>query len=70
MLYAMFEFCLFVLSSQQVTFGGDDDDVALQDVCFFIVLAHSLKQQSMGSHVALLRYIIIIMSQPIFVPST
>lgn len=70
MLYAVFEFCLFVLSSQQVTFGGDDDDVALQGVCFFIVLAHSLKQQSMGSHVALLRYIIIIMSQPIFVPST
>ena len=59
-------FCSLLLSSQQVIFQGDDDDVVLLDRTLSWIFI--VKQQSAGEHVAPLRkwYIILILCQLVF----
>ena len=52
---------------EQVTFSLDDDDVHFildQHAEFDFLVLNSVKQQSMGRHVASLRHNILMMSQP------
>ena len=53
---------------EQVTFSLNDDDVSFvldQHTELDFYSASSLKQQSVGIHVALLRHTILILSQPV-----
>ena len=58
-----------ILWQEQVTFQWDDDDIRFvpeQYTELDFYSGSSLKQQSAGRHVATLRHIILIPSQPVF----
>ena len=63
------QYCSAILLQVQVTFQWDDDDVCFvidQPPLLNFCSASSLKQQSAGRHVASLRQIILIPTQPVF----
>ena len=67
------QFFMYMYIMERVTFRWDDDKVHFvldERVQLDFYIASSLKQQSAGRHIAPLRYIILIQSQPVFVLAT
>ena len=67
------QFFMYMYIMERVTFRRDDDKVHFvldKHVQLDFYIASSLKQQSTGRHIAPLRYIILILSQPVFVLAT
>jgi hypothetical protein len=70
-LYANSAFVLAMSLREQINFQWDDEEVCFvidQHVELDFYSASSLKQQSVGRHVAPLGHIFLIPSQPVFVP--
>ena len=67
------QFFMYMYIMERVTFRRDDDKVHFvldKRVQLDFYIASSLKQQSTGRPIAPLRYIILILSQPVFALTT